>query len=363
MPVWTTFGRAQQRSAVTRGAATILFAGLLWLQSEHRATADDLSGFIPLERSPLKSLQFLQTSVVQVISVGGSGEKDETDTELVDLEKSHPESRQQKLLAGKSPTAPQPNLRAIQIETCRKQQLRFCPVQKGNAMSTGFFQDGNRLWMCRHSFHNWLVWASKANNRDIRTLSPPMVIYNKDRKVIYNSATAPTDDLARFGLINDDPRVNIQRSGQVNLSDKSWYNYIRSDVVAMDWTNHLVPQNSANIELGTSKLAIGTRVFAAGYPGKTNYFSDKSLDSPGGKLVVSSGRIGGVVPREVAIQSNVLTKTGSSGAPLLLEDGTVIGVICYAAAPKALDHPETATATALVPDVWALRAGWQQLRY
>jgi hypothetical protein len=211
-------------------------------------------GFKPVDQLNLPFKDYLQNSIVLIDTVGEVGDLKEKGVEIVDITKVKAVTKKAKLSAGDDPTKVQPNLRAIQIETCRKQGLRFCPVIKLSSTSTGFFEDGVRLNTCRHAFHNWLVWASQANdNILVEDLSPPMILYDKDHKVLYNSATTTPADLLKFSFLNTDPRINVLDFGRPNPRQAAWSNYKASDVAQLTANAPLVSPQSVSYNLDILK--------------------------------------------------------------------------------------------------------------
>ncbi|MFT3673493.1 S1 family peptidase [Aestuariivirga sp.] len=326
------------------------------------ANGEEWTGFKAPQETSFKENRFVNQSVVQIVSVGGHEASELVKVEMVDVSKIDRVKNRKSLLAGSWPTKVQPNLRALTIETCRQQGLRFCPVQNFGNVATGFVDMGKQLWMCRHSFNNWLAWASKANNKPVEQLSPPMIIYDKNRHVIYNSALAG-DNLLTFSVLNPDDRVNVPFPEKLTIKDKLIVNILRSDIARLDSRIALLPPVSANIDLAITSFTEGTRLYAAGYPARTEYFTDKSKDTTGGKLVVSTGLLKAVSPTELSVSSSVLVYEGSSGSPIFRDDGSVIGVACHSVSPSGKDKPETVHTTSLLPDKWALQRQWQKLKF
>jgi hypothetical protein len=322
------------------------------------------AGFKPVDELNVPFKDYLVNSIVLIATVGIVDDLKDKGFEIVDVTKVKAVTKKAKLAPGDDPTKVQPNLRAIQIETCRKQGLRFCPVIKVSSMSTGFFEDGVRLNTCRHVFHNWLVWASQANdNMPVEDLSPPMILYGKDHKILYNSATAKPADLLKFSFLNTDPRINVPDFGKPNPPSAAWSNYRASDVAQLTAKAPLVTPQSVSYDLDMLHYSTYTNVYLVGYPGKTRYFSDGNGDAPGGQLVASVGRLLVASPTQEAVQTSNLSKTGMSGSPLIASDGRIMGMECAGERPAAIDQPETAKSLAFVFDQPGLKAVWSKLPF
>lgn len=320
-------------------------------------------GFKPVEDVNLSFKAYMENSIVLIDSFNSVGDLKEKGYDIVDVNKVAEEKNPKKLEPNTDPTQPQKNLKAIQIETCRKQGLRFCPVFKVSSMSTGFFENGTRLTSCRHSYHNWLVWASEANDgRPVETLSPPMIIYTKDWKVIYNSATVPVEQMLSFSFLNKDSRINVADLGTPETPSKAFENYGLSDVGQLESPVELVPAQPVKYDLDFMKYTDKEEVYSAGYPGKTDFFTDSSLDAPGGKLVVSSARIYKIIPKKLLVKTRNVTKTGMSGAPLFKKNGKILGLLCSGTNPQK-DQPETASAVYTILDQSLLEDLWSSFQF
>lgn len=63
-----------------------------------------------------------------------------------------------------------------------------------------------------------------------------MILYTKDRKVVYNSATVPPNDLLKCTFLNTDARINVEDFGKPNSISKAWLAYLHSDVTWLEPT-------------------------------------------------------------------------------------------------------------------------------
>ena len=353
-----------------RMAAKALLYFLATIMAFPAHAQDTWVGFKPVGEVELPFKGYMENSIVLIDTVGdvkplvAEGKAIENTYEIVDVSKVKRITKPYKLAAHGDPTKFQGNLRAIQIETCRTQNLQFCPVVKISSMSTGFFEDGKRLNTCRHAFHNWLVWASKANpDRPIETLSPPMILYSKEYKVLYNSATVPTEQLLKFSFINSDTRINFVYVDVPNPLTNAKKNLKLSDVAQLESSSPLVNPQSVVYDLDFQKLTIQENVYTAGYPGKTSFFSNGKGDAPGGKLVVSAGKVRSVSINQKVVQTNNLAKTGLSGAPLFRKNGHVVGIFCRGADPPLKDRPQDAKSSFIVFDKNLLATLWRNLTF
>lgn len=99
----------------------------------------------------------------------------------------------------------------FQVETCRKQGLRWCPAFDSSTNRTMFFNQG-RFLRCWHSFHNRIALALHLNNRPVSAISSPVnlrVMRDGRTVAVYNSGCENRPQL-RFSFINDDLRLRYQ---------------------------------------------------------------------------------------------------------------------------------------------------------
>lgn len=319
-------------------------------------------GFKPASEIQVGSSDFINQAVVMLRTVGGISEEYEKAYTMVNVDK-EPEIKNVKKLNYKfNMNEPQKNMRTIQIETCRKQGLKKCPVYEISATSSGFFGQGRYLNMCRHSFHNWLVLAAKANNRDLETLSPPMIIFSKDKDILYNSALVPAAELIKVSYLNFDERLNNELYKYNDHSSPLSRSFTLSDYIQLESPKELVPSMAVAFVTDFNALKKGTRVYMAGYPAQTQFFSDGKGDTPGYELVVSTGTIRATSTKQNAVQVSALSSGGMSGGPILLEDGSAAGVVCSSESPS-VDQPETGYTTSIVINRPVLEMFWQGLSY
>ncbi len=225
--------------------------------------------------------------------------------------------------------------RAFQIETCRKQNLKRCPITS-IIRSTLFFNQG-KYWNCRHSYHNWLYHASKENNRPVNTISPPIKLRQPRKddpakfQTVYNSAF-PNEALLEMSFIQADERVNILYYD--NQRDSLGTRVIPFDIVQMIHPqnnilehDYQLPEISANFPAG---LLNKNEVYVMGYAGATSYFPHGQGDAPGDRLVVSHGVVdfNTIQTNSYFFGTSNFATGGISGGPLISSDGTLIGILC-----------------------------------
>jgi hypothetical protein len=109
-------------------------------------------GFKPVEDVNLSFKSYMENSIVLMDTVGDVDELKENGFEIVDINTVNEVTNLKKLAANTDPTQPQKNLKAIQIETCRKQKLRFCPVVKCPLCRRAFLKMVNDLILVGTAF-------------------------------------------------------------------------------------------------------------------------------------------------------------------------------------------------------------------
>lgn len=303
--------------------------------------------------------EFAEKAVLDLETIGVTktpGEK----FEIIDVE-TVPRETQNKVLSSIKNYIP------FQIETCRKQGLRFCPVLKYSNSSTMFFNKG-KFYTCRHSFHNWLAIASKANgDRPVDTISPPIIlrlVKEGKLKILYNSAYEGKAQL-NFSFINADSRLNVQTHGTTypNIEIKKIIQDV--DFVQMEISE---PINVEDFNLTERKgpknsYKIGEETYLLGYPGKTNYFKDGVGDAPGFQLMASSGlTLPPLFPEEY--NTSNFGSTGMSGGVVVTANSEILGLHCTGYNEEnATQHPERVTSHAFPLDVQFIADFWRTLKY
>ncbi len=220
------------------------------------------------------------------------------------------------------------NVRLLQIETCRKQNLAICPVLGYSNKATTFFNRG-RFVGCRHNFHNWISLASQVNgDRSVRTISPPIILRNAKQEVLYNSAFSGKPQI-QFSTINDDPRLNFQTQDTEYPSSEVARPVAQADYVEMTLNESIVREYAVTERTsGTNNLRPNEETYLLGYPGRTNSFPNGLGDAPGRTLVVSNGRALDAFHDFSLLQTSNFMTGGASGGPMVTATGELAGVNC-----------------------------------
>jgi hypothetical protein len=253
------------------------------------------------------------------------------------------------------------NLRLMQIETCRKQDLQVCPVLSYSNRGTTFFNRG-RFVACRHNFHNWLSLASQLNgNRSVRSISPPMILRNSKGDIVYNSAQY-TDSpnpaekpQMTFSTINDDPRLNFQ-THKPSFPSKE----VRRAVSASDYVEFTLSERIVNDyaiterTLGDRNLRRNEETYLFGYPEQTKSFPNRIGDTPGRILVFSNGLAN--APNSSFLHTSNYANAGMSGAPVVTGTGELAGVHCRGTSspdPAIVDSYSLPIGSAFARNYWS----------
>ena len=284
-------------------------------------------GYRPVSGSEVRGLNlpfqgFAENAVLQVLTVRtlAPGEK----YDVVDVDTIPQETNMTVLSDPKHP-------RALQIETCRKQNLKFCPVISQAVGQTMFFNRG-RFHTCRHGFHNWISLASQLNgNRSVKEISPPMILWgNRSGRTteIYNSAQS-NRPLMQFSAINDNPRLNYQTINPSYPSEVVARPVNQSDYVEMTLSERIVRDYAISTRTsGLDNLKRDEETYLIGYPSKTNFFPSGVGDTPGDTLVISNGRALEPARGSAALVTTNYASPGMSGGALVTASGELAGLNC-----------------------------------
>lgn len=269
--------------------------------------------------------EFAENAVLDFETIGTTktpGEK----FEIIDVE-SVPQETDKKVLSSVKNYVP------FQIETCRKQGLRYCPVLKYSNSSTLFFNN-NRFYTCRHGFHNWLAIASTANgDRPVNTISPPIILRaQRDGKtrIVYNSAYIGEEQL-QFSIINSDPRLNYQEDAKTTpYSSKDFFVLTnRTDFVEMTLSKSILSDYQLPVRQGNfASLKKGEEIYALGYPAKTDFFPNSQGDAKGFTLMASHGYLLDFLKDRNLFYSSAFISGGMSGGVTLSAAGEILGLNC-----------------------------------
>jgi hypothetical protein len=254
----------------------------------------------------------------------------------------------------------------FQTETCRKQNLRYCPIFKVTTAGT-MFKNGNKLYTCRHAFHNWLALAAEANGRSVDTISPPIILRTpnpkKPRKfiVVYQSAFQG-EPLLQFTMINNDPRLNYQfhKDDYPTVQHRNLIDQIEFTEMTISDSQYLGTYSLPVRDNAWSSIQNNEEVYLAGYPLPTNAFGGSQGDSPGFTLLFSNGFILKKVASEVAISTSSFATPGTSGGAVFSAQGELLGINC-----SGFDKniPKNVTSYFIPLDKEAVIEGWNQIDY
>ena len=249
--------------------------------------------------------------------------------------------------------------RLMQIETCRRQGLKVCPILRIGGSGTGFIDNGRKLFTCRHVVGDWPLAASLLNNRPVREILPPVIVRDRDGRVLYNSAYSSNS--VRFESLNEDPRLNgeamlryrahstVPLPQQINYIESMPYLIKASDFVALSADTDLIRP----VVLAHGKpLTVGDRIYLSGFPVKTDLPPRPIAGVPDLLLVTSSLTTRVVSPAMPMLMAEGLQSSGGSGALVTDADGRVVGMSCFA---------DTGKAFAFSFDAEAQQRFWNQL--
>jgi Trypsin-like peptidase domain len=233
--------------------------------------------------------------------------------------------------------------RLMQIETCRRQGLAICPILAVGGFGSGFIDNGNRLFTCRHVVGDWPLVASLLNNVPVRKVLPPLIVRNREGVLLYNSAYS--QNALRFGAMNDDPRLDDERilkyralsgrplpKAKVDYAQTLQYLLKASDFVALDSDSNLIDPVPL---VHNSRIAAGDILYLSGFPAETDLLP-RRLDGTPDRLLVSSVLTAKVyTPLFPMLMASGLQRPGGSGGMVTNAQGDVIGMSCFADASNA----------------------------
>jgi Trypsin-like peptidase domain len=269
-------------------------------------------GYKQTEETGIAFSNMIQLITFQLIHVGGTGTK-ESDFQIVETENEEQVTDEKTLNR---------DVRSFQVETCRRQNLKQCPVVKFFSTSTTFIENGKTQNLCRHSVHNWLVMATKHNDITITNLYPPMMIRESEGKIIYN--TAYSDAVPTLDFLNLEPKLHVY-SLEADASRKKYNKYFNvSDYIVYQFNESIAASVALN---RVSVVDAQDTFYISGFPGETKNFGGTNKgDAPGNKLVTSSGSL--IESRAVFHSTDNFFYYGNSGGPTLNQDGELIGISC-----------------------------------
>jgi hypothetical protein len=215
---------------------------------------------------------------------------------------------------------------ALQIETCRNQGLKRCPIFHINSDASAVVGDLNKIYTCRHVIHNWITVAAKENSISIDDISPPVVMLDSKNNVIFNSAYKNGGSLS-IRAINTDSRLLRYRPRKTDPQESKIEFFMElSEFVALEAP--LSIDKPANLTINT-RIVKGDRLYNVGYPVKTSIYGGVSKgDAPGGRLVASAGKVVEFSHVQGVILSTAFSSGGISGGAMMNENGDVVGLNC-----------------------------------
>lgn len=213
---------------------------------------------------------------------------------------------------------------ALQIETCRRQNITQCPLLNAGYVGSGIINNGNELYTCRHMVQDWTSLAARKNNLDVNQISPPLRILDINKKIVYNSATSA--QLLKFSLINADKRLLFPINSTTDTSMGDTGNLISlSDVVQLKSLQNLIPAQPLTLATAPKE---GDLLYNSGFPGPTNFFNGAAGDTDGSTMVSSSGEVLLTVPEQMRMITSNFASAGISGGIVTKEDGSFVAMVC-----------------------------------
>jgi hypothetical protein len=274
-------------------------------------------GFKSLKSAPLPAKidkGLLRRTVFQIETYGSAAEK----AEIVDIAKAG-----RNPLKGKRYGTPAFS-RAVQLASCIRQKIRNCPVLE-QVVGTAFAVDnGSTMVTARHVMSAWALAAVKANpGLKFGDVVQPFLLFNPQRKLIYNSASAKQRPKLAFWNRNPIPDqfVDNEDTPQNRLYSQSDYLEFSFDKPVFE---RALKRSDVDIENAVSS------VYALGYPYLEGFYEINEKEDFAGKLprsyslTVSGGRYQGRFHALYAM--NAYAFNGMSGGPVLDSHGDVLGV-------------------------------------
>lgn len=229
-----------------------------------------------------------------------------------------------------------------QLEFCKNNQVRFCPVFPKMSNGSGFLaQDDHTVYSVLHNFNDFLavqvqkqsLFTSQEIRTGLKSQALPLVMVSANQDIVFASKTNVATMAhfnANFDLFNLDLGNN---TFSFRLSDR-----VRLKVAT--------PLRAQPLKIASQLPKPGDRVYGVGFPAQTTNRKLKfgAKDSDGENLWISKGH---VISTEEWMKRNDVdlpdavkkayddymvlvdfdVEHGDSGGPILNEKGEVVGVI------------------------------------
>ncbi len=284
-------------------------------QTGEAVTRGDWAGYRSIYdvSSPLKELAM--SSVFQILTVTLL-EKDKDNYEVVDMVNDQTTTKVPRI---------RDDARTFQIETCRNQGLKRCPIFRTKETGSGFVNNGTDFYTCRHMIHNWLVIAAKENSTSIEKLSPPIELLNYRKELIYSSAKSK-ENIMKISKINTDPRLDFILTDKFTVKNQIELFFAFSEYTSMRSPIDLIPKINTPFVFD---IADNDIIFNSGYPGRTALPNVATKNNaPGDQLVTSTGKVVGHNLQQQAMASSAVSTPGMSGGMTTTADGKIVGLAC-----------------------------------
>jgi hypothetical protein len=214
----------------------------------------------------------------------------------------------------------------FQLDTCRTQGLKFCPVQDHGIRQSATILGGQTLTTCRHGFNNWLVWAAEADNVPPDSLSPPIVLTNAKGETLYDSSLVPQENLLRFRLLNTDPRSmfitnHLDYPSEELAWEARWY-----DHAEMWRAVGLVPRFDQPASRFFRDVNEGDPMYFFGFGGRIE--GQQNGVSDGLHIVALQGHVLEKNHDRGSLATTNFSYHGMCGSPVMSPDGRIAGMTC-----------------------------------
>jgi hypothetical protein len=317
----------------------IFFAFVITVLAHNSHAQQDWLGFRRVSELNYQFKAYAENSIVQLVNLGASPAADAVPIKVIDVDATPVTNRA--LLQAPASVRDYPlSSESIQIETCRKQGIKMCPIMGTVTNSTGFFDNGKIMYTCRHSYHNWFVHVLERNpHLTIDKLSPPILIYNKDGALLYNSATVSGENMLSLTFVNPASQLmRLRDNGSAIHGSAEQRLEQTSDIVEFtSRANIVLPQPVTFVT--TVAVDADVHTYTPGYPGRTSMFG--STDARGFELVTSQGWLGLMSIVDWSVGTSNAIDSGGSGSPILDEQGRVYGIACAGTPSQNSDESDT----------------------